>query len=297
MNIVMLGHHGAGTTTFVSLMYCDMQDGVHGFALRATDHMQHRQLMADADRIRRGHYPAATHRRTSFDLVLHHQGAAILPFQWRDYRGGALTGLSTSPDVAALHHDLTIADGIVLLVDGVKLLRSPRSAADLRRLVVLVQRALRERDAVPTPLVVTVTKCDLLDLDDKTVVDAIFNPFEALVAAVAESEHVHGTILPVACGPQPTNVVLPVLWALHYGVVGHAMRLHALIESAQASATFATANDTLGDRVRSWWRNEPSWAALSVRHQQDALAHWRLLEPLIEPAEQLGTLLDDIPRF
>lgn len=297
MKIVMLGHGGAGKTTYVSLMYSEMIDGIEGFTLRAAD-AQHRVLMADAAAIRRGRYPNATHRRTSFDLVLHHRRAPIFPFEWRDYRGGSLTDRrSTSADAAALHADLADADGVLVLVDATKLLSDPAAGRDIRRLTYLVQTALQARDAALTPLVVGVTKCDLVDLDGTGVVDALLAPFEPLMTAVGGSEHVHGTILPLACGPEPVNVVLPVLWSLHFGLVGHAMRLHAEVESAQHGAAFAAANDTVGDRVRSWWRGEPSWAWIGDQANQNALDRWRLLEPLLDPAERLGALLDGVHSF
>ena len=36
MKIVMLGHSGAGKTTYLSLMYAEMHEGVAGFRVRAT---------------------------------------------------------------------------------------------------------------------------------------------------------------------------------------------------------------------------------------------------------------------
>ena len=66
----MLGHSGAGKTTYVSLMYAEMHKGVAGFRVRAGDDDHHRQLMADAKAIRAGTYPAATHRRARYDLAL-----------------------------------------------------------------------------------------------------------------------------------------------------------------------------------------------------------------------------------
>ncbi|MGH8573579.1 MAG: hypothetical protein ACREX8_13545 [Gammaproteobacteria bacterium] len=293
----MLGHSGAGKTTYVSLMYREMQDGVAGFQLRAQKPKDHDQLLRDAAAILHGRYPDPTHQRTSYQLVLRYDGEEVFPFRWRDYRGGALNDRSTSADVTELHEDLTSTDGIVLFVDAVKLLTDHRAGRDVRRLVTHVQRALDARDEVLTPLVIAVTKCDLVDLDAPSVLDTLYEPFEPLVEAVGTTEHVYGTILPVACGPEPVNVVIPVLWALRFGLFGRAMRLQAAIESAQQAAAYAASRDTLGDRFFSWLKDEPSWASISQQHQATALDELHNLEPLLEPTDRLSAVLEDVPGF
>ena len=70
MKIVMLGHSGAGKTTYLSLMYTEMQDGIGGFQVRAKNSSQHRQLLADAQAIRSSQYPPATNHRASYNLAL-----------------------------------------------------------------------------------------------------------------------------------------------------------------------------------------------------------------------------------
>lgn len=297
MNIVMLGHSGAGKTTYVSLMYQAMQRSTGGFTVRADKDKHHRQLLADADEILRGRYPDPTHQRTSYPLTLKYHDDDVMPFRWRDYRGGALNDRSTGADAAELHEDLVGADGIVLLVDAVKLNSDPRAARDIRRLTTLILPALEAREEVLTPLVIGVTKCDLVDLDGAGVLDRLFDPFEQLINAVGATRHIHGTLTPLACGPDPVNVAVPVLWALRFGVMGRAMRAHAAYETATAGAEHAYRNDTIADRIGSWWRDEPSWASIGDRQRGIALAELQILQPLIEPVDRLGALLDEINGF
>lgn len=297
MKIVMLGHTGAGKTTYVSLMYREMQDGVAGFQVRARDSRQHDTLLKHARQILRGRYPDPTHQRSVYDLSLFHDGTEVLPFSWRDYRGGALADRSTGTGVGELHADLTTADGIVLFVDAVTLTRDRHATREVRRLTTHVQRALDSRDEVLTPVVVAVTKCDLVDMDAPGVTDAILDPFGPLVTAIGATSHIHGTVLPIACGPEPANVVVPVLWSLRFGIAGQALQLMAEIEAAQSAAAAAAARDTVGDRVRSFLFSEPTYASISEGHAATARSRFAQLEPLLEPVQQLGALLEDFHSF
>lgn len=295
----MLGASGAGKTTYVSLMYAEMQRDVGGFRVFTANAAQHRQLLADAGAIRNGRYPESTHRRASYDLSLSFGGAEVLPFTWHDHRGGAVAGRTTdSQDVALLHQDLRDSDAIVVFVDGEKLAGGgPRAARDVGRLTGHVLRALRERVNVLTPLVIAVTKCDLIDLGEEKVVEAIRGPLTELSEAVAGTRHIHGTVLPLCCGPSPVNVIVPVLWSLRFGVIGRAMRLAADAEESHVAAVVAAGRDTLGDRIKSWWRDEPSWASIAESRGRTAQEAWRQFQKLAGPAERLDELLGDVSSF
>jgi Double-GTPase 2 len=298
MKIMMLGHSGAGKTTYLSLMYAEMQEGIAGFRVQANDDEQHKQLLRDARQIRASRYPPATRQRASYDLTLSYNGSQVLPFTWRDHRGGAASGRSTDgADVAQLTADLKEADGIVIFIDSVAVSRDRAASRMAAQLSTHVLRAMHERAEVLTPLLIAATKSDLIDLDNEKVTEAIFAPVEKLARAVAETRHIVGTIIPVSCGPSPLNVVVPVLWSLCFGVTGMAMRLNAEAEESARAMTSAAANDTLTDRIVSWWRSERSWAAIAESHRQAGLQALRQLDVLIPPAQGLETLLEGIQYF
>ncbi|MFE6905677.1 TRAFAC clade GTPase domain-containing protein [Streptomyces erythrochromogenes] len=298
MDIVMLGHSAAGKTTYVSLMYAAMRDGIQGFSLRTDDVLVHGALTSAAEAVLRGRYPDVSSRRQVFEFVLQYQGRDVLPFRWRDYRGGALTERrADSPQAGQLQQDLVEAEGIVVFVDAHRLLTDGGSDRYTRRMTVLVQRALEARGDQLTPLVLAFTKSDLLDLDRPGLLDRLVEPFDGLIAGVARTQHLRGAVAMVACGPDPVNVAVPVLWSLHYGIVGRGLALEASIEESLASARRAAANDTAWDRISSWWKEESSWAEISARHERAAQAEYERLEPLFEPAERLAGLLDGVPNF
>jgi hypothetical protein len=294
----MLGHSGAGKTTYLSLMYAEMQEAIGGFQVSAKNDSQHRQLLADARAIRASRYPPATNRRASYDLMLRYNGSQVLPFTWRDHRGGAASGRTTdADDVSQLHQDLLESDAIVMFLDGYALLNERMAARNASRLSSHVLRAMRDRPPVPTPLLIAVTKSDLIDVEDEKVLEKIFEPVTELVKAVAATRHIVGTIVPVACGPFPVNVAVPVLWSLRFGLFGLLVRLRGEIESSVLAANAAASRDTLADRLVSWWRDEASYASIAANHRQAALRAHSQLEPLVKPAEGLQEMLKDISYF
>ncbi|MFF3721481.1 hypothetical protein ACFYYM_03785 [Streptomyces erythrochromogenes] len=298
MDIVMLGHSAAGKTTYVSLMYAAMRDGIQGFSLRTDDVLVHGALTSAAEAVLRGRYPDMSSRRQVFEFVLQYQGRDVLPFRWRDYRGGALTERrADSPQAGQLQRDLVEAEGIVVFVDAHRLLTDSGSDRYTRRMTVLVQRALEARGDQLTPLVLAFTKSDLLDLDRPGLLEQLVEPFDGLIAGVARTQHLRGAVALVACGPDPVNVAVPVLWSLHHGIVGRGLALHSSVEEFLASARRAAANDTAWDRISSWWKEESSWAEISARHERAAQAEYERLEPLFEPAERLAGLLDGVLCF
>jgi hypothetical protein len=298
MKIVMLGNSGAGKTTYLSLMYDEMRGGVAGFEVRAREGGHHRQLLTDARAIRSSRYPPPTNRRDSFDFALSYAGEEVLPFTWRDHRGGAASGRTADgEDVAQLHADLKESDGIVMFIDGHALVHETRAARQAARLSSHVLRAMKDRPEVLTPLVVAITKCDLIDTADDKVGEAIIAPLNELISAVAATKHILGTVIGVSCGPRPENVAVPVLWSLRFGIIGMAMRLKAAMDESAAQANRAAANDWWLDRLVSKITQEDSWADIAQRHRRSALRAHADLQALIKPAEGLDKLLKGVPGF
>ena len=294
----MLGNSGAGKTTYLSLMYAEMSQGVFGFQVRAKTGEQHKQLLQDAKGIRRGVYPAVTHRRASYDLTLSYNGAVVLPFTWRDHRGGAAGDrTSDAVDVTELHRDLLDSDAIIMFADGAELVSSARAARAFGRLSGHVLRALHARGQVPIPVVIVVTKCDLINLGDQKVLEKVRAPLLELVGAIRASQHIHGTAQLVSCGPSPANVITPALWSLRWGVLGMEARLAVIVHDSSAAARAAAKRDTFISRFVAGWRGELTWGQRAVMHRLDAERAHAELRELLPPVQGLDKLLADVTSF
>jgi hypothetical protein len=278
-------------------MYSLMKEGIGGFSVRAENSADDARLDRAARAIRVGQYPAPTDQRSVFDLVLRRDGVDVFAFTWRDYRGGALAEKTDSPQTRQLHEDLRQADGIVIFCDSVKLLTDPRARRDVRTLVSHVQRTLGERGERLTPLVLALTKADLVDLDDEKVPQRLRAPFLPLIEAVANSRHVAGTQVLVTCGPHPQHVYVPVLWTLGIGIVGRAFELKSSIEDKTGQADHYQRYDTIGDRIFSWLTRQPSARQWSASLREQAQAEYWKYAPLVDPAIQLIDIMRDWPSF
>lgn len=157
----------------------------------------------------------------------------------------------------------------MVFADAPRLLADETYRTALHRAAVPVQRALAERDGRLTPLVLVFTKCDRVDsgAGPAARLDALVEPFEDVIRKVAVTENLRGAVALVACGREPANVTVPVLWSLHHAIVGRGLALHAALSPAR---TLASA---------------------------DEAAEYERLEPLFAPAERLVTLFSQVPSF
>jgi GTPase SAR1 family protein len=295
MQIVMLGHTNAGKTSYMSAMYRTMAlEGIGGFRVRAGNERAHQQLLAAGTGLLRGNYPAPSDRRHEYSLTLRHSASALLDFTWKDYRGGALRDRSTVDDTRQLLADLTNADAIVLFLDSVDLQNSASARMKIRNLTTVVFQALENRTGT-TPIVITLTKSDLID---ESRIDQMLSPFDSFIQAIRTQENVIGTLVPVACGLEPSNVVLPVLFCLYFGVRHNAEVTYANLVAAHGQAQSYAARDTaynrwidgklLGNKTNREYALEAFFRA-----QQE----YSLLEPLLGPIERLEYLLGPMKIF
>ncbi len=294
MDIVMLGHSRAGKTSFMTAMYESVTHGVGGFSVRAERPEDHRVLLRNAKRLRNGQYPLMGDRRTVYRLNLLYDHAPVLAFSWRDYRGGALTENSGSPQAAELRADVAAATGLVLVVDSTELTGGPRAVARIRPLVATALRSASERSDT-LALVIALTKWDLVHPGQAR--SAANRMLGDLISAVRASPHVHGALVPVACGRTPVNVVQPALWCLYVGLAVRAWSLQRSVEELQNTALFARSRDTWWDRVKAVVTGEPAWNQIAASALRSAQAEAELLRPLIVPGQRLETLLDPVEKF
>ncbi|MFJ5774649.1 hypothetical protein [Streptomyces sp. NPDC093094] len=294
MNIVMLGHSQAGKTTYMALMYGTLNSGSYGFEVLCQDRAQHKHLLRAAQAVLRGDYPPPTDHRQVYDLKLRHGLSDLVDFRWRDHRGGALTERSTSQQSADLRRDLLAADALVVFVDAYELIATPRGARKVRTLMAPITAALADRTTF-VPLVISLTKCDLLGEDHDT--GRLNSAFDPLINAVRQSPYVYGTIVELACGPRPRNIVGPVLFCLYWAIAKRAEELDNEIESAMQQAAMYQAQNHLMGRWLAAWRGEPHPGHSAAEMLGRAQAQYAQLEPLIEPGQKLEELLDELPVF
>jgi hypothetical protein len=290
VDVVMLGHSDVGKTTYISSMYQAMQAGARGFTLRAAQDSDHRRLMSQASEILHGRFPPGSDRAAEYPMMLRHSGNDIFPVTWHDHRGGALTERSSSQQTASLLHRLETADGFLMFGDAPRLLESDNRSAvrSIQDLVTHVLRVIPGRWGRTMPLVIVITKIDLVGLADRDL-GRIVAPFEALMDAVQGVADVHLAVAPVACGPMPRGVLRPVLWTLCFGLIAQSRKLADSVGMHLSAARAAAQQDTVWSRWKGAIGVDPWLTPRSIVHERQdrALHEWSYVMPLIGHAVQL----------
>lgn len=294
MKIIMLGHTGVGKTTYMASMYGTLQAPINGFSLLTQNSTHHTELLNEFRKIRQGRYPLATAQRGQYDFSLVFQGKPVFPFQWIDYRGGALIERqNTSVEAQRLVSELCEADGILMFCDSDPKVRM-KVKSQIGRMITLVGQAVRNGDKALI-IAVIFTKADLVDgLDDEMI-----EPLQGLFDAISRSKAHIGTLLPVACGSQLINPEAPVLFALHFGILFQTIRLLSAIEYYQAlEKAYITKGETLGgifSDIWNGWVGKPTTADHARRARLEAQAEKAEISKLEQPAQGLAAYLEDLP--
>jgi GTPase SAR1 family protein len=299
MDILMLGHSQAGKTSYVSLMYQQLHKngGVDGFQLRARNDRDDKVLRKNGRAIASGTYPDPTTQRSVYPFVLQHSGSDVVDFTWRDYRGGALQDMSDDAQARQLHKDLKSATALILFSDAQRLLHDRAAVAEVKILISNVRRALDTRRGASTPLVIAVTKCDLVDYGDDRTRKALRLPFLPIIEAAAKTGNVHGAIVPLICGPRPRNVTAPVLFCLSHAISARVLQLRDEIGYHESAARQADIENTLFRLISDVWNGRKTQGQVASEHRAAAWREEQALEPLIEPAARLTRLLSDLEYF
>lgn len=292
MNIMMIGPSGTGKTSYMASMYREMSiSGVNGFWVRAQRDTDHRSLVSLAAAIAKSRYPKASDVRQTYDLTLRHSANALLDFVWSDYRGGVLRE-SEGSQFDEFIKDTGSADAVLLFLQATDLVgRRAAMRARIRDLTNIVFEAIDGRQQI-VPIIVVVTKADLVEPDDQTL-----KPLDGFVEAAQADMRVRATIVPTVCGPKPENVMLPVMFALYFGLRAKAEGLTATIHYCNELATYAQNHASVADHLKSRLKGEPTNTEVAAAMRSRAQREYDTLQPLLGPVNALGEMLSGVNVF
>ena len=164
MDILMVGHSGAGKTSFMAGMYKYLGESAEGYGISAKKVNQKTQLKRMADSLVSGHYPAGTDVQSKYEFAFTVHGSDLIPFNWIDYRGGIL--LSDDPDDNDMDKFMSAikqADALVVFLDGQKLLQAGSQwNMEYDILISCIERSLSVDHNSWFPISFVITKCDLI---------------------------------------------------------------------------------------------------------------------------------------
>lgn len=238
MNILMVGHSGAGKTSFMAGMYKYLGDDKEGFGIRATNENQKANLQRMAKGLSKGVYPSGTDVQQLYKFQFTCAGEDVMPFNWLDYRGGIL--LSDNPndkDMNIFLEQVSTADALVVFLDGEKLSkRTSKWTMEYDILISCIDRSLDVEHQSWFPICFVVTKCDLVPAGGTFYG---LEHFHTLFEQISQSKTVGGMLL--HCSINPSTYSDPFL-ALAYCIYGGTpiyiqRRQNAMNNAAQRAKT------------------------------------------------------------
>ncbi len=218
MNILMVGHSGAGKTSFMAGMYKDLGDSSKksDYGIRAKNWRQKESLERMAKDLAAGKYPAGTDVQEKYEFSFVYKGDELIPFTWIDYRGGIL--LSDSPDdeneMNQFKEAIKGADALIVFLDGQKLSQRFKGREEYLILMSCIEQSLSVSHSSWLPISFVVTKCDICD---KTKLNEGLTFFKNLFSQIHISENVHGMLVFSSITSKSYNIPFKVLAFSIYG--------------------------------------------------------------------------------
>jgi hypothetical protein len=123
VRLTMLGATNCGKTTYMTAMYAVMRAGVEGFTFSCRDADLDLKLEQDWERLidpeaGAGRWPEGTVKTNEYHFQLNYGYKPLVPFDWLDYRGGALKEVASNADVEELRNRLLGSSCVLLCVSG-----------------------------------------------------------------------------------------------------------------------------------------------------------------------------------
>ena len=218
MNILMVGHSGAGKTSFMAGLYKCCGEDTENYGIKAMNESQKRQLKKLAKGLSKGKYPAGTDVQQQYEFFFTVGGSEVMPFNWIDYRGGIL--LSEDPDESDMDKfmkAIASADALVVFLDGLKLIeKNSRWNMEYDILISCIENSLSVSHKSWFPISFVITKCDTLPDNAKFYGLSRFN---ALLQQIDQNEDVYAMLL--QCAVTPDFCHLP-FFVLAFSILGGA---------------------------------------------------------------------------
>lgn len=224
MNILMIGHSGSGKTSYMAGLYKLYGDDPKGFGLWMSDSTKKQNLKRLGNDIEKGKYPGGTDIAEEYKFWLQYDDSLLIPFDWYDYRGGALLESSkNSKDAKALVERINNADALIVFLDGEKITRMTDYDLEDEYEVLMwaIQKAVSSKSSSRTyyPISFVITKGDLYDNYSVLIHSPGLNFFTPLFKTIANSQSSVGMIGVAEVSKEGiSNVAAPLFFSLNYGM-------------------------------------------------------------------------------
>jgi len=224
MKILTVGHSRSGKTSFMAGLYHQYGDVSEGFGLWMADSSKRDKLIRMGKNVSKGHYPAGTDIASVYNFWLQYDNELLIPFDWYDYRGGALSETSTtSRDARRLVSQINSADALIVFLDGEKIVNITDEDLEDEYDVLLwaIQRSISNRVSEGNyfPVSFIITKGDLYQTYDPLYDSSGLAYFRPIIKTISQSNAVSGMLEVIEVSKDGIlNVFAPLIFSLYYGM-------------------------------------------------------------------------------
>lgn len=219
----MVGHSSSGKTSYMAGLYGIFGDDKDGIGITTYDQNKNKRLKKIARNIHLGIYPTGTDIASEYNFHLTINGNSIIPFNWYDYRGGALSQSSKkSPEVATLVNKIREANALIVFLDGEKIVQSTDDELEEEYEILLwaIQKSIgSKKNNNYFPISFVMTKGDLYEDYSVLYESNGLEYFMPLIKNIKSGQTAAGMV--TACEISSSgiyNVFPPLLFSLYYGM-------------------------------------------------------------------------------
>lgn len=245
----MIGHSRSGKTSYMAGLYKEYGDKEDGIGIWTSDSSKKERLERIANNISHGTYPSGTDISSEYNFWLQIDNRLVIPFDWYDYRGGALSESSkTSRDAQKLIERIESADALIVFLDGEKIVYETDEEAedDYEVLLWAIQKAVSKKQISTGnyfPISFVITKGDLYPEEPLFIFEdgvKYYNTpfFEGLryflpfFKTIRESNTIAGMLTKCEVSRLGIeNILPPLIFSLHYGMVEYIIKRRKSINS------------------------------------------------------------------
>ena len=233
IGITMIGASGTGKTCYLYAMADAMQFGSCDFTFTAMPYKKTLELQAAWDSIIiNGKWPEGTDLSTEYEFACSYCMRPIATFSWYDYRGGILQNPDDEEERASLFGKMENSRCLIICISAEAIHGILAGDLKSRRLFQVYMNLIQEyrnRTSCTVPIVVAVTKADLLGPNEfESGVELIRTKYMAALFSEDDEGGWFVSFVPVSLGTglrkdangnivgkiEPANVHIPVLIAI-----------------------------------------------------------------------------------
>ncbi len=292
-SFIMIGNKETGkTTSMISAYGVLSKNGVSGFKIKALNESDKSELDSLFINLKRGEYPLATAKRSTYFFDLLYKDSPIHRFEWKDFNGGIINEKNIE-SVQVLKEDMQESSGIMLFFDAEKLYNNSIDTK-VRRILHIISQNLVSIERV-FYVAIVITKFDLLTDFQRHDIDTLLSPLKPLICNIQNSEYVYSLWIPTSCTANGMiNVGIPILYMLHGSMSTYCDDKYAeLVDEIQKYQNYVD-NSGFFDDIVSFFSDEKTYRQLAQEKYNQVQPQIEYYNNVIEALKHLQKYIEDV---